>query len=118
MTSAERIFEYCRLEAEPDVKTRAWVSSDWPRFGKIEVKKVSFAYHVTLPKVLMDLKFCINSGEKIGIIGRTGAGKSSVFSAMFRTGSMSGELIVDSVRNRDVSLVEWRKNFSIIPQVG
>ena len=118
MTSAERVFEYCRLKAEPDVKTNTSVPSDWPRSGKIEATQASFAYHDTLPKVLDELEFCINSGEKIGIIGRTGAGKSSMFSAMFRTGLVSGDFSLDGVTNNCVSLHDWRKNLSIIPQVG
>jgi len=115
MTSAERVMEYCNIAQEPDVSVSR-IPSDWPQSGKLEASKASFAYHDSLPKVLNDLSFCINDGEKIGIIGRTGAGKSSIFSAMFRTGLVFGDLSLDGITWKNVSLYDWRKNFSIIPQ--
>ena len=109
--------EYCNIAHEPDVPVSS-APPDWPKSGKLEASKASFAYHDSLPEVLNDLSFCINDGEKIGIIGRTGAGKSSIFSAMFRTGLVFGDLSLDGITCRNVSLYDWRKNFSIIPQVS
>ena len=109
--------EYCKLKPEPDVLVSS-TPSDWPKTGQLEASKASFAYHGSLPTVLNDLTFCIKNGEKIGVIGRTGAGKSSMFSAMFRTGSVYGNLFLDGISNKTVSLYDWRKNFSIIPQVS
>ena len=109
--------EYCKLKPEPDVSTSS-VPPCWPKSGRLEASKASFAYHDSLPTVLNDLTFCIRDGEKIGIIGRTGAGKSSMFSAMFRTGLVYGDFSLDGITNKTVSLYDWRKNFSIIPQVS
>ena len=117
MTSAERVMEYCNLAPEPDVPF-SFVPPNWPKSGKIESSNISFSYHDSLPAALTDLTFCINDGEKVGVIGRTGAGKSSLFSAMFRTGPVHGDLIFDGIHNKSVSLYDWRKNFSIIPQVS
>ena len=117
MTSAERIIEYCNLKAEQDVTASAPVSREWPKFGRIEASNVSFAYHSSLPMVLKDLSFVVNAGEKVGVIGRTGAGKSSIFSLLFRNGAMAGDLRIDDVPVNEVSLQDWRKSLSIIPQV-
>lgn len=75
----------------PDKKPR----SDWPRDGDIEYKHVSMSYRPGLPKVLRDLSLHIKGGEKIGVVGRTGAGKSSLALTLLRLVDYSGSIIID-----------------------
>jgi ATP-binding cassette subfamily C (CFTR/MRP) protein 4 len=66
--------------------------------------------------VLQDLSFEISAKEKIGIVGRTGAGKSSIIAALFRMTEPDGDIYIDDVRTKDIGLHDLRKNISIIPQ--
>jgi len=74
MTAVERIQEYAVLPSEPLETGEMKPPPDWPTKGKIRFKNVSFSYATNLPAVLHNLSFEIQSNEKIGIIGRTGAG--------------------------------------------
>lgn len=114
MTSLERIKEYTMLEAEK-LESEKKPDADWPKAGHIEFKNVSFRYDKTLPPVLEDLNFSIRSGEKIGVVGRTGAGKSSLIQALFRIAEPDGEIIIDNVRVKELGLHDLRAHLSIIP---
>ncbi len=74
MTAVERIQEYSTLPSEPLETGEIKPPSDWPTKGAIKFKNVSFSYAKKLPDVLHNLSFEIQPNEKIGIIGRTGAG--------------------------------------------
>ncbi len=74
MTAVERIQEYSTLPSEPLETGEIKPPSDWPTKGAIKFKNVSFGYAKKLPDVLHNLSFEIQPNEKIGIIGRTGAG--------------------------------------------
>ena len=74
MTAVERIQEYTTLPSEPLETGEVKPPDSWPANGAISFKDVSFSYAENLPDVLHNLTFEINSNEKIGIIGRTGAG--------------------------------------------
>ena len=85
--------------------------------GKIEFDKFSFNYYDEGQEVLKDLTFTINEGEKIGIVGRTGAGKSSIIAALFRINqSKHGAIRINNVPINSVSLKTLRSALSIIPQ--
>ena len=115
MTSVERIIEYTNIKGEnlkDDVKK---VDKNWPREGKIEFENLSYAYDDNLPNVLQNITLKINSKEKIGIIGRTGAGKSTFFQALYRMAEPSGKILIDNINIKDVSLHELRSIISIIP---
>jgi len=116
MTSVERILEYVELPSEHLNKGNKQPAKDWPQRGEIYFSDVSFAYDKSLPNVLHNLTFKVNAGEKIGIVGRTGAGKSSIIQTLFRMAEPDGSILIDDINIKEISLLELRKRISIIPQ--
>ncbi|XP_068719286.1 ATP-binding cassette sub-family C member 4-like [Montipora capricornis] len=117
MTSVERVMEYSHLEQEtqPNDKT-VDVPKDWPKYGIITAEGLYYAHHHTLPYVLKKMNFCIRAQEKVGVVGRTGAGKSSLIAALFRLAEPEGIIRIDAIPITDISLGDLRRNLSIIPQ--
>ena len=115
MTSVERILEYTELDVEPLYKGKTKPEKEWPQRGEIKFDNVSFSYAKNLPEVLKGLTFEIKAGEKIGIVGRTGAGKSSIIQTLFRMAEQTGEICVDTIDIKDISLHDLRQKISIIP---
>lgn len=114
MTSVERIKEYCDIKAEETV-----IPSDvenWPKSGDICFNNFSLKYSKNDKLVLKNLNFKVEDKEKIGIVGRTGAGKSSIIQAIFRLAINEGSLELDGKDVRNVPLSSLRSNISIIPQ--
>jgi ATP-binding cassette subfamily C (CFTR/MRP) protein 1 len=98
MNNVERIQYYNELEMEADSILPSDPKGDeiWPTEGKVEFEDVQLRYRPDLPLVLKGLTFKVNGAEKIGVIGRTGAGKSSVAQALFRSVEIcGGRIIVD-----------------------
>jgi ABC-type multidrug transport system fused ATPase/permease subunit len=117
MTSVERILEYVNLPSEKQKDAKATqVDARWPKKGEIVFDNVSFSYDKHLPDVLKNLTFRIAPGEKIGIVGRTGAGKSSIVQALFRIAEPNGSILIDGVDIKTIDLSDLRKQLSIIPQ--
>lgn len=117
MTSVERIMEYVDLEPEEKPVEKSIESlNKWPTSGSIEFTNVSLKYAEKGATMLKSLSVKINSGEKIGICGRTGAGKSSIISAIFRMACTVGVIKIDSVDISTIPLDVLRRNISIIPQ--
>ncbi|XP_044750890.1 probable multidrug resistance-associated protein lethal(2)03659 isoform X2 [Coccinella septempunctata] len=114
MTSVERVLEYSNLESEPDKATKP--PKDWPQEGTIEFRSVSMRYAPGEPEILRKLTFFIDAKAKIGIVGRTGAGKSSITSAIFRLTAFEGQILIDGLNTSDISLESLRSKISIIPQ--
>nr|XP_050853341.1 probable multidrug resistance-associated protein lethal(2)03659 isoform X3 [Vespula vulgaris] len=118
MTSTERILEYSHLEEEPmlDNNPKCKPSKDWPKCGLVEFKNVKLKYGPIEPYVLKDITFTISPREKIGIVGRTGSGKSSLINALFRLFNVEGEICIDGIPTSSISLHDFRSKISIIPQ--
>lgn len=116
--SVERIEEYGNLPPEEGyyLKMPETVSPSWPQSGRIIYDDVSMRYTQDSELVLKSVSFCINGGEKVGIVGRTGAGKSSLISALFRMAPFSGKIIVDDYDISTLNLPEYRRRLSVIPQ--
>lgn len=112
MTSVERVLEYTEIEQED---TTGGAINDWPKDGSVKYQGVSLSY-ISGTKVLKNISFSVNPGEKIGIVGRTGAGKSSIMSTLFRLYKYEGKIIIDGIDIASVSVNFLRKNISIIPQ--
>ena len=114
MTSAERILAYTELKSEKGHLIKEQPSNEWPELGKIELKNVSFRYYENGPMVLKDLSFQINPSEKIGIAGRTGAGKSSLVATLVRIGDTDGNIIIDNTDIQYLNLQTTRQRISVI----
>jgi len=119
ITSIERIKEYCNTphEAEWSIEANK-PEKEWPNKGHIQFKNYSLKYREDLDCVLNDLNIDIKPGEKIGIVGRTGAGKSSLTLGLFRMIEHHvGEIIIDNVNIHSIGLHDLRQKITIIPQV-
>ncbi|CAF1143852.1 unnamed protein product [Adineta ricciae] len=118
IVSVERINEYAELKSEasweiPETKP----SLRWPTNGNIQIKQLSTQYREQLELVLKDINVNIEHGDKIGIIGRTGSGKSSLCLALLRIiEPTNGTIVIDNVDIRTIGLHDLRSKITIIPQ--
>jgi ATP-binding cassette subfamily C (CFTR/MRP) protein 1 len=117
MNATERIHYYAtHLEEEAPLKVKD-VRDSWPEKGEIVFDHVEMRYRAGLPLVLKDLHLHVKAGERIGIVGRTGAGKSSIMSTLFRMVELSGGSInIDGINIAEVGLGDLRQRLAIIPQ--
>lgn len=118
IVSAERCFEYCELPMEEDENAKFLeLPAKWPSKGEVELKNFSTRYAKNLDYVLKDVSVAVRSGEKIGVVGRTGAGKSSLVLAIFRMlNAEEGSITIDGLDISQLKLFDLRHNLSIIPQ--
>ncbi|XP_036143719.1 multidrug resistance-associated protein 4 isoform X2 [Monomorium pharaonis] len=118
MTSVERILQYTDLPKEEPVTSDNPPPANWPSTGQLSLKNVSMKYHKDNPPVLENLNMTIEPGWKVGVVGRTGAGKSSLISALFRlfNEGLEGEINIDGRDTSTMGLSELRSKISIIPQ--
>ncbi|KAK6485739.1 multidrug resistance-associated protein 4-like isoform X1 [Huso huso] len=116
MTSVERVLDYTELENEAPWVTESRPPPDWPRHGVIVFEGVNFAYSRDGPHVLKNINAVFRSKEKVGIVGRTGAGKSSLISALFRLAEPDGNIRIDGILTSELGLHDLRTKMSIIPQ--
>ena len=115
MTSAERALAYTRIQSEQDYPKTP--PENWPNAGEIEMKNVSLWHYEGSPLALKNLTFKIKSSEKVGIAGRTGAGKSSLVSALMRLAKTQGEILIDGLNIKDFNMISTRKCISVISQL-
>ncbi|CCF59911.1 hypothetical protein KAFR_0I01300 [Kazachstania africana CBS 2517] len=118
IVSVERILEYCHLPPEAeDIIDSNRVERDWPQRGSIEFKNYTTTYRANLSPVLKNISVTINPSEKVGIVGRTGAGKSTLSLALFRIlEAAEGTIFIDGVDISRIGLTDLRGNMAIIPQ--
>ncbi|XP_013195016.2 ATP-binding cassette sub-family C member 4 [Amyelois transitella] len=114
MTSVERLVEFTSLPQEitkgPDPPT------SWPQRARLIFKDLYLRYDKDSDPVLKNLNVTIESGWKVGVVGRTGAGKSSLISALFRLAPIEGNIYIDDVETGEIALKALRSKISIIPQ--
>lgn len=116
--SLDRILEYNNVEQEaaPHIEATEPASS-WPASGVVKFHDLSARYKPDGPDVLKNLSFTVNGSEKIGIVGRTGSGKSSLTMALFRIlESHGGQIDIDDINTSVLGLSDLRSRLSIIPQ--
>lgn len=118
MTSVERLQFYCDLVPEKNYLGEAIeIDEQWPSSGSLEFKNVSLRYADHLPLVLKNVSFKIKSGSRVGLIGRTGSGKSTIFQSVYRFVDIaSGEILLDGKSIHQIPLKLVRKSLAVIPQ--
>uniref|UniRef100_A0A7N8XYV2 ATP-binding cassette, sub-family C (CFTR/MRP), member 12 n=1 Tax=Mastacembelus armatus TaxID=205130 RepID=A0A7N8XYV2_9TELE len=113
-SSVERLLEY--ITAPRHIK-EAQIPDDWPKSGAITFQNYKMRYRENTPIVLDGLDFQVHAGEKLGIVGRTGSGKSSLGVALFRlVEPAAGKILIDGVDIMAIGLQALRSKLSIIPQ--
>ncbi|GMI69433.1 multidrug resistance-associated protein 4, ATP-binding cassette C4 [Hibiscus trionum] len=118
MVSVERIKQFSSIQPEA-----AWHIQDrlpppnWPAHGNVELKDLQVRYRPSTPLVLKGISLSINGGEKIGVVGRTGSGKSTLIQVFFRlVEPTAGKIIIDGIDICMLGLHDLRSRFGIIPQ--
>ncbi|CAD8093269.1 unnamed protein product [Paramecium sonneborni] len=120
MNSINRMFEICDIEIEDYNKQVCDLEVQiWPRLGTIQFSNVEMQYRKNTPFVLKGMNFNIKDKEKIGIVGRTGSGKSSIIQSLFRLIEIEedGLISIDDQDIKKIALNKLRQEISIIPQV-
>ncbi|KAM8706128.1 hypothetical protein ACLKA7_010417 [Drosophila subpalustris] len=120
MTAVERVVEYDEIEPEGEYESKPDRKPPvtWPEEGRIVADDLSLRYFPDPQSkyVLKSLNFEIKPMEKVGIVGRTGAGKSSLINALFRLSYNDGSIVIDSRDTNEIGLHDLRSKISIIPQ--
>uniref|UniRef100_A0A0E0DY11 ABC transporter C family member 13 n=1 Tax=Oryza meridionalis TaxID=40149 RepID=A0A0E0DY11_9ORYZ len=116
MISVERVVEYVGIPQE-ELHGSESPHSGWPTEGNIEFEHVTLRYKEDLPPALNDVSFFISSGMQVGIIGRTGAGKSSILNALLRLAPIcNGRILVDDFDVAKLAVRDLREHFAVVPQ--
>ena len=105
MTSVERVMTYTQLIPEPGFTTRAQPPVSWPTKGDLSIKDLSLTYLEGGLRILKEVTLTIGDGEKIGVSGRTGSGKSSLLAALFRMPEPDGNVRLRSVHSNIVPIL-------------
>ncbi len=118
LTSVERLQFYAQLPPEKDVIGEPVVTSEfWPENCELEFRNVSLRYAPHLPQVLKNVSFKVPTGARVGLVGRTGSGKSTVFQSVYRFVDIeSGAILLNQVSIHQVPLEKLRRHLAVIPQ--
>jgi ATP-binding cassette subfamily C (CFTR/MRP) protein 1 len=119
MNAVERVHHFgMHLEAEaPAIIDSNRTPKGWPSSGRLEIEAIDVRYRAGLPLVLKNVSLEIGSKMKVGLVGRTGSGKSTIANALFRVMELSaGKIVIDGVDISTIGLEDLRKGISIIPQ--
>lgn len=115
--SLERIQGYLEIEQEPKPKEGGLPPASWPTSGHLRVENLTARYSKTGPNVLHGLTFEVQSGERVGVVGRTGSGKSSLMLSLLRCIVVDGDVYYDGINTKNVNLDALRSKITIIPQI-
>ena len=118
MISVERILQFSVIPSEaPLVIEHFRAQQGWPTSGTIELDDLKVRYSPNLPMVLKGINCTFPGGKKIGVVGRTGSGKSTLIQALFRVVEpSSGRIVIDGIDISQIGLHDLRSRLSIIPQ--
>jgi ABC-type multidrug transport system fused ATPase/permease subunit len=114
--SLERIQGYIDIEHEPKPVMVGKPPAAWPTSGDLVIEKLNARYSPDGPNVLHNLSFALKSGEKVGVVGRTGSGKSSLTLSLLRLIPTDGEVLYDGQPTSKLNLEDLRAAITIIPQ--
>ena len=117
MTSAQRIVQYIKMDSEDELEKEK-DPSNFPENHDIQFNNMTMKYREGLEPVLKNITYHVQAGQKVGIIGRTGAGKSSILQAIFRLVEVEkdGQVVIGGVDTKDLGMHSLRKHISYIPQ--
>lgn len=117
MNALERVLEFTQVETEAETEAGGVVPVTWPTQGLVQVCNITARYKPTGPDVLRNVSLTLQPGQRVGIVGRTGSGKSSLILALFRLLHLSaGSILVDGI---DISTIHpriLRSRLAIVPQ--
>lgn len=128
MNATERIVEYSRIpiedqfgrKSQPGAESKSMkstVPAAWPVEGRLEIEGLVVGYDPDLPPVLRGLSFQVTKHQRVGVVGRTGAGKSSLTLALFRfLEAREGSICIDGIDISKIGLHDLRSRLAIIPQ--
>jgi len=119
MVCVERVLGYGKVEPEAPLELEIDNKLDrsWPSEGAITVKDLSVRYRPSLPLALNGVSFSVPSGSRVGVVGRTGSGKSTIVQTLFRLlEAESGQINIDNVDVAEIGLHRLRTSISVIPQ--
>lgn len=117
IVSVERVLNYSETESEAPYEVEEKPGKEWPTQGKIEFRNYSTRYRKDLDLVLRNVSFTIEDRERIAVVGRTGAGKSSLTLALFRIiEPAEGTILIDDYDCKKLGLKDLRSHIAIIPQ--
>ncbi|EPS64169.1 hypothetical protein M569_10611, partial [Genlisea aurea] len=116
--SVERLDQYMHIKGEaPEIIVENRPPASWPTEGRVEIQDLQIRYRAEAPLVLRGITCTFHGGHKIGIVGRTGSGKTTLISALFRLVEPSGgKILVDGIDISKIGLHDLRSRFGIIPQ--
>ncbi|KAJ7741259.1 P-loop containing nucleoside triphosphate hydrolase protein [Mycena metata] len=115
--SLERIQAYIEIDHEKVPTEAGKPPAYWPASGELRVERLSAKYSEDGPKVLHDISFHVKAGERVGIVGRTGSGKSSLTLSLLRCIPTEGSVRYDGIETSELNLDALRSSITIIPQV-
>lgn len=119
MDSVVKLLEYCQnipSELAFDLATDC-NTVEWPSKGNIDIQNLTIRYDPTSNDIIKQVSMNIRGGEKVGVVGRTGAGKSTLMLAIFRiVEPFDGNIVIDNINIQDLGLNKLRSNLGIIPQ--
>ena len=116
MTSIERVMTYTKIDAEPGYDVDTSPPCDWPRNPSIVFTDVSLKYYPGGPDVLKDLNITIEGKMKVGVVGRTGSGKSSIICALLRMPEANGAITIDGIDIGRLNIQESRRHVTVLSQ--
>ncbi|TFK76754.1 P-loop containing nucleoside triphosphate hydrolase protein [Pluteus cervinus] len=115
--SLERVAGYLKADQEPKPTPQGVPPAYWPASGELRVDKLSARYSPDGPKVLHDISFTVESGQHVGVVGRTGSGKSTLTLSLLRAIYTEGDVYYDGTKASTLNLDALRSKITIIPQM-
>lgn len=118
IVSVERLEQFMHIRSEaPEIIEANRPSRNWPSIGRVVIQNLKIRYQPNSPLVLQGISCIFEGGDKIGIVGRTGSGKTTLISALFRlVEPTDGRIVIDEIDITTIGLHDLRSNFGIIPQ--